>query len=49
MNKAKCEKVERIVKGTKKKDVGKNPDREISTVTPRAQTKQQVQATLSPW
>ena len=48
MNKEKCEKVERSVKGTTNKDVRKNLDRWISVVSPQAQTQQQVQTTRGP-
>ena len=33
------------MKGTKNKDVGKNTDRQISAMTPQAQTPHHVQAT----
>ena len=36
--------LERSEKGTKSKDVRKNPDRSILTVTPQAQMQQHVQA-----
>ena len=45
MNEEKREKVERNMKGTTNKDVGKNPHRYISAVTAQAQMQQQVQAT----